>query len=82
MQLIRVLNAFQKNNVEIKHQEDSTRYYASKNGNTLLFHENGKGSNSVYNFTWQSPQTDAMTDCFCDSYFPSIKSALHFLNNG
>lgn len=26
--------------------------------------------------TWRSPHTDAMTDCFCDSYYHTIKSAV------
>jgi len=82
MQLKRVLNAFKKNNIEVKHQEGSTRYYATKNNNTLVFYENGKDSGEVYHFTWQSPMTDASTDCFCDSYFHTIKSAVYFLNNG
>lgn len=79
MQLKRALTAFAKAGCTIKHDEASTRYYATKGTNTLLFYENGKGSGEVYNFTWRSPQTDVMTDCFCDSYFHSIKSAVKFL---
>jgi hypothetical protein len=26
--------------------------------------------------TWCSPHTDSMTDCFCDSYYDTIKSAV------
>lgn len=26
--------------------------------------------------TWRSPQTDAMSDCFCDSYYSTIRSAV------
>lgn len=30
--------------------------------------------------TKRSPQTDSMTDCFCDSYADTIRRAVHFLN--
>jgi len=29
---------------------------------------------------WPSPLTDTQTDCFCDRYFHSIKSAVYSLN--
>lgn len=82
MQLKRALNAFAKAGCTIKHDEGSTRYYVTKNDTTLLFHENGRGSGEVNHFTLQNPETDAMTDCFCDSYFHTIKSAVRFLVEG
>lgn len=79
MQLKRVLTALTKAGCVIKHEESSTRYYATKGDTTLLFYENGKGSGEVYHFTCRSPDTDAMRDYFADSYFHTIKSAVRFL---
>lgn len=36
----------------------------------------------VGHVTKRSPDTDAMTDCFCDSYRDSIKGAIHLLQRG
>ena len=32
--------------------------------------------------TWRSPQTDLMTDCFCDSFYRTIKSSVDALVRG
>ncbi len=82
MQLKRALNAFTKAGCTIKHEEGSTRYYATKGDTTLLFYENGKESGEVTHFTCQSPNTDASTDYFDDTYFDTIKSAVRFLVKG
>jgi hypothetical protein len=75
MQLKRVLSAFAKTNVTVVKMGE-TRYKATKGSVALEFYENGKGSNSVCYFVERSPQTDASTDCFCDTFYNTIKAAL------
>lgn len=78
MQLTRVLNAFKKNQIEIKHEEGTKRYFASKNGKKLLFYTQTELVEEVFHFTYQSPNTDVMTDYFEDTYYNTIKAALQF----
>lgn len=77
MRLDRLLNAFKKNNITVTHAHG---YVATKDGESLHFYENGKGSNEVTHLTAKHPDTDAMTDYFCDTYFHTIKSSIKFLN--
>ena len=79
MLLSRVLSAFKKNNIQVIYSGREMVAVGSKH--RLSFYENGKDSGQITHFTLRSDQTDAMTDCFCDSYFYSIKSAIHYLNN-
>ena len=78
MLLTRVLSALKKNGVTVT--SGPYGYVATKNGHTLEFRENGAGSGQVCYLTERSPMTDASTDCFCDYYAKTIKSALAVLN--
>lgn len=80
MQFQRVLNAFAKNGVTVTTLSEGYSYKATKGTQVLHFYQNGRDSGSVLHFTYRSPHTDASTDCFCDSYYNTIKAALHFLN--
>lgn len=82
MQLKRALNAFTKAGCTIKHDEGSTRYYATLKDTTLEFYENGRGSGEVHSFCCRSPDTDVMRDYFADSHFHTIKSAIKFIVHG
>jgi len=80
MLLSRVLSAFKKNNIEVIYSGREMVAVGSKN--RLSFYENGSGSGHVTHFTLRSPETKAEYDCFCDSYFHTIKSAILMLNGG
>lgn len=84
MELSRVLSAFAKNGIKVEKADPfrhaSCRYTASKGDNSVTFYENGAGSGQITHFTWHSPHTDSMRDYFCDSYYDTIKSVVHFLN--
>jgi hypothetical protein len=76
MQLSSIISAAKKNGVTFK--EAGNRFYLTKGDTTLEGYLNSE--NEVGYLTWRSPDTDAMTDCFCDSYYHTIKSAMHLLN--
>lgn len=90
MLLSRALSDFAKNDVKVEQkawhgERGPITWYAKKGTQTLSFYVQKhwqSGLDEVINFTYQSPHTDAMTDCFCDSYFRTLKSALGFLNAG
>lgn len=79
MQLDRILAAAARNGITI--EQDKTRqdhFYLIKGEHKLDFYVDQ--TNNVGHATYRSPHTDAMTDCFCDSYFDTIKSIMHYLN--
>jgi len=80
MKLKRIMNAMAKNGVKVDTLQKDYSYVATKGTQVLHFYENGRGSGEVCYFTYRSPQTNASYDCFCDSYFNTLKSALCFLN--
>lgn len=81
MKLKRVLNALTKNGATVTVLSEGYSYSATKGKNVLHFYENGRNSGSVLNFTYKHPDTNASVDLFMDSYFDTIKGAIHFLNS-
>lgn len=77
MLLSRVMSAFSKEGITI--QKNGNRFYAIFGAKRLKFHENGVGSGQVNHFTYESPHTNSSYDCFCDSYYKSIKAAIWYL---
>jgi hypothetical protein len=79
MQLSSILSACARNGVTVTQPRDRKDYYVlTKGENVLEFYTNSDGF--VGHLTYRHPDTDAMTDLFMDSYFDTIKSAMHFLN--
>lgn len=52
-------------------------WYTQENWNEKLGDHDGRLA--VSHVTKRSPHTDAMTDCFCDSYSSNIKGAVYLL---
>ncbi len=79
MLLSSILSACSKNGVTVTPPTPGRQnsYILTKGENVLTFHAQ---DDYVGYMTWHSPQTDVMTDCFCDSYYKTIKDAMHFLN--
>jgi hypothetical protein len=79
MNLARVLSAFASHGITVEKVEGNmNRFVASRGDKRLTWYMN-RDSDHVSYFTWNSPQTDMMTDCNCDSYFHTIKGAIQFL---
>lgn len=82
MQLSSILSACARNGVTVTQpcpERKGNPYYVLRKGeNVLEFYTNADGY--VGHLTSRHPDTDAMTDLFMDSYFHTIKSAMHFLN--
>lgn len=76
MQLSRILSACALNGVTVNKVRENY-YVLTKGENRLTMHVQ---DDEVGYMTYHSPQTDAMTDCFCDSYYHTIKGAMHHLN--
>ena len=55
------------------------RYVLSKGDRVLTFYTN-HGDDYVGHMTYNHPDTDAMTDLFMDTYYKTIKDAMHYLN--
>lgn len=82
MLLSSILTAAIRNGVTITQpcpERKGNPYYVLRKGeNVLEFYTNADGY--VGHLTYRHPDTDAMTDLFMDSYFHTIKHAMHFLN--
>jgi len=79
MQLSSILSACARNGVTVTQPRDRSDYYVLSKGNKLMnFYVNSDGY--VGYITEPSPQTDVMTDCFCDYYAKTIKNAMQVLN--
>jgi len=51
-------------------------FVPAKDGKAAWYDE----SNPITTYVcWRSPQTDIMTDCFCDSFYHTIKEAVNSL---
>lgn len=79
MQLKRVLSTLAKKNITVVKNSD-LRYAATNGKVTLEFYENGKDSNYICYFVERSPMTDISTDCFCDTFYHTIKAAVQRLS--
>lgn len=79
MQLSSLLSACLRNGVTISVPDPKRpNSYAISLGDRRLTFTSQDGY--VRTLTWHSPQTDAMTDCYCDSYYHTIKDAMSYLN--
>lgn len=80
MQLSSIFSACARNGVAVTKPLDSRNdYYVLRKGDKVLdFYAGSDGY--VSNIVYRSPHTDIMTDCFCDSYFDTIKRAMQYLN--
>lgn len=76
MQLSRIISACALNGVTVDKVRENY-YVLTKGEQRLTMHPQ---DDHVGHLTYHSPQTDTMTDCYCDSYFDTIKGAMHFLN--
>ena len=88
VKLDRLVNAFKKAGatVEVKESEKSLYYgrgWAELNGRRLEFsYQAGfpvESKRTVSIISSRSPQTDIMTDCFCDTFFNTIKGAVAYI---
>jgi hypothetical protein len=83
----RLLNALAKAGATVTHEPHTktmVRYRATKGNEVLLWYAQKKWDNpdeleavSVHS---PSPHTDIMTDCFCDTFYHTIKSAVGSLS--
>jgi hypothetical protein len=83
----RLLNALAKAGATVTHEPHTktmVRYRATKGNEVLLWYAQKKWDNpdeleavSVHS---PSPHTDIMTDCFCDTFYHTIKSAIGSLS--
>lgn len=80
MELSSILSACARNGVTVTQPIESRKdyYLLTKGDRRLDFYVGSNGY--VSNIVYRSPHTDIMTDCFCDSYFDTIKSAMRELN--
>ena len=86
--LNRLVNAFKKAGatVEVKESEKTPYFgsgWAELNGRRLEFNYQAgfpvESKRTVSIIVSRSPQTDIMTDCFCDTFFDTIKSAVKYI---
>lgn len=79
MQLSSILTAAIRNGVTISTDARRPNYYVLRKGeNVVDFYTNDGGY--VGHITYHHPDTDAMTDLFMDTYYDTIKGAMHHLN--
>jgi hypothetical protein len=84
--LNRLVNAFEKAGASVEVTESSKGYgrgFARLNDRALNFSFQpsypDKSKSTVSVIYASSPHTDIMTDCFCDSFFDTIKSAVKYI---
>jgi len=78
MQVASILSAAARNGVSVEQSKHNTRTTILRKGDKWLAFYTQDGY--VSHITLHDPSTDAMTDLFMDTYYRSIKEAMHYLN--
>lgn len=78
-----IFSAAARNGVTFKEERNwhgMIYYTLTKGDRKLEFHTNGQDSEHVCTIVRRDPQTDASVDLFMDTYYDTIKGAMHYLN--